>query len=223
MLMVLSWGVAVMSNLALLGAGGHAENALAIIEDLNALGLSRRTISCIADDSWTDELCTKRLQEDVPHLADSIENAAQYAEIFIACIGYPDTRSKVVERALAASMTPAEALIHPKAYVNSKASVGDGSIVMQMSSIGRGSSTGKHCYIVPAAMMTHGTGIGNNCSLFPRASVMGDCSVGDNVMIGAGAIVLEGLHIGDNVSIGAGAVVTKDLPPGAKVKGIPAR
>jgi len=52
---------------------------------------------------------------------------------------------------------------------------------------------------------------------------MGDCTVGDNVMIGAGAIVLEGLHIGDNVSIGAGAVVTKDLPPGAKVKGIPAR
>lgn len=212
-----------MSRLALLGAGGQAENALAIIEDLNALGLSRRTISCIADDDWTDELRTTRLQDGVTHFADSIEDAAQYAETFIACIGYPGGRGKVVERALAAGMKPAESLIHPQAYINRKTSVGDGSIVMQIASIGRGSSTGKHCYLAPAATMTHGSQISDNCSLFPRASVMGGCTIGENVMIGAGAIVLEGLKVGDNVSIGAGAVVTKDLASGVKVKGIPAR
>lgn len=47
--------------------------------------------------------------------------------------------------------------------------------------------------------------------------------IGSNVWLGAGAIVLKGVVIGDNAVIAAGAVVTKDVPPNAKVAGVPAR
>lgn len=41
--------------------------------------------------------------------------------------------------------------------------------------------------------------------------------------IGSGAVILCGITIGENALVGAGAVVTHDVPPGATVKGVPAR
>ena len=41
--------------------------------------------------------------------------------------------------------------------------------------------------------------------------------------IGAGAILMAGLTIGEGAMVAAGSVVTRDVPPGAKVFGVPAR
>ncbi len=47
--------------------------------------------------------------------------------------------------------------------------------------------------------------------------------IGRNVWIGGGAILLPGIVVGDDAIIGAGSVVTRDVPPGATVRGNPAR
>jgi acetyltransferase-like isoleucine patch superfamily enzyme len=41
--------------------------------------------------------------------------------------------------------------------------------------------------------------------------------------IGAGAILLPGVTIGEGATVAAGSVVTRDVPPHARVMGIPAR
>jgi acetyltransferase-like isoleucine patch superfamily enzyme len=41
--------------------------------------------------------------------------------------------------------------------------------------------------------------------------------------IGSGAQILPGVIIGEEAVVGAGAVVTKDVPPGGRVRGVPAR
>jgi acetyltransferase-like isoleucine patch superfamily enzyme len=41
--------------------------------------------------------------------------------------------------------------------------------------------------------------------------------------IGSGAAIMCGVTIGERSFVGAGAVVTKDVPPDAKVAGVPAR
>ncbi len=47
--------------------------------------------------------------------------------------------------------------------------------------------------------------------------------IGNNVWIGAGARILDGVTIGDGAIIGANAVVTSDVPPAARMVGVPAR
>lgn len=45
----------------------------------------------------------------------------------------------------------------------------------------------------------------------------------DKVWIGCRCIILKGVHIGEGAIIAAGSVVTKDVPPYARVGGVPAR
>lgn len=47
--------------------------------------------------------------------------------------------------------------------------------------------------------------------------------IGADVWIGAGAGITDGVRIGDGAVVGMGAVVTRDVPPLAKVAGVPAR
>ncbi|MDD3180236.1 MAG: hypothetical protein PHQ04_07765 [Opitutaceae bacterium] len=41
--------------------------------------------------------------------------------------------------------------------------------------------------------------------------------------IGSGAIIFGGITIGEGAMVGVGALVRHDVPPGAKVAGVPAR
>ncbi|MFY0634718.1 MAG: sugar O-acetyltransferase [Vannielia sp.] len=47
--------------------------------------------------------------------------------------------------------------------------------------------------------------------------------IGAEVWIGGKATILPGVTVGDGAIVAAGAVVTRDVPPGAKVAGVPAR
>ena len=64
--------------------------------------------------------------------------------------------------------------------------------------------------------------IGDRSIVGSHAVIYRDVTIGDYVFIGGGAILLPGVKIGERAVIAAGAVVTKDVPPGARVYGMPA-
>ena len=53
--------------------------------------------------------------------------------------------------------------------------------------------------------------------------VIAPVRVGAGADIGTNAVLLPGVTVGENAIVGAGAVVTGDVPPFAKVAGVPAR
>lgn len=51
----------------------------------------------------------------------------------------------------------------------------------------------------------------------------GPVKIGANVTIGANSTLLPGVTIGDNATVSAMSLVNRDVPPGAKVGGVPIR
>jgi UDP-2-acetamido-3-amino-2,3-dideoxy-glucuronate N-acetyltransferase len=85
-------------------------------------------------------------------------------------------------------------LIHPKAHVDSTASVGPCTQVWQFASIIRGSVVGGACNVA-------------SCSIIDGAQV------GDNCLIGHGAQLHPGTKIGNRVFVGPGAIFCNDMWP----------
>lgn len=84
--------------------------------------------------------------------------------------------------------------------------------------IGRNCMIGPGCYLTDA---NHGTAPG--VPVASQRMTTGPVVLEDDVWLGAGVIILSGVRLGRGAVIGAGAVVTKDVPPNAKVVGVPAR
>jgi UDP-2-acetamido-3-amino-2,3-dideoxy-glucuronate N-acetyltransferase len=91
-------------------------------------------------------------------------------------------------------------LIHPKAHVDSTASVGPCTQVWQFASVIRGAVVGGACNVA-------------SCSIIDGAQV------GDNCLIGHGAQLHPGTKIGNGVFVGPGAIICNDMWPSVSKQG----
>lgn len=84
--------------------------------------------------------------------------------------------------------------------------------------IGPNCMIGPHCYLTDHDHQTR-----KGAPVSEQPLVGAPVLLGGDVWLGAGVAVLKGVTIGEGAVVGAGAVVTHDVPPGAKVAGVPAR
>lgn len=99
--------------------------------------------------------------------------------------------------------------------------VADDVRIMNGSHISGGTIIGEGTFIGPGVMTSNDNAI--NLRDYVDNPNRAAPVIGARVMIGVGATLLPGVTIGDDSVIGAGAVVTRDVPPGARVAGVPAR
>lgn len=205
-------------GLVLLGGGGHASDVLSVAE---ALACSAEPLGplYVADDQWQG---SERFHGRNVTLVDSIDHGATLAP-YVLATGYPASRRAIDARAQKAGGQPAPALIHPRAELNARSSIGFGTVVLGGTWISACTEIGDHGYISCGCTVGHDAIVGHYVSIFPGARVNGNVKVGDDVMIGSNAVILPGLTIGAGARIGAGAVVTSDVDPGVTVVGVPAR
>lgn len=83
--------------------------------------------------------------------------------------------------------------------------IGEGTKIDNLVQIGHNVKTGKHCLLVA------------------QVGVSGSSELGDYVVLGGQAGVVGHITIGDGAQAGGQAGINSDLPPGAKVRGSPAR
>lgn len=188
----------------LYGASGHAK---VIIDILEANG---QKIDFIVDDN-------PALKELLGY--EVRRNTGEYDEAIIS-IGSCEIRKKVVEGLKVGKYSTA---VHHSAVVSPRATIDEGSVVMQGAVVQSCAMIGKHCIVNTGASVDHDCEIGDFVHVAPHATVLGGVKVGEGSWIGAGAVIKQYLTIGKNCMIGAGAVVLHDVPDGATVVGVPGK
>lgn len=206
-----------MTDLVMLGAGGHARVLMA------ALALQgKRPSGCVApqrpDTAWP---------ADVPYLGDDdaisrFEPRRVELVNGIGSVGITHARRNVFER-LTAQGYSFTRVVHPTAHIADDVSLGRGVQVMAGAIVQTGARIGDNVLINTGAVVDHDCRIGAHCHVATGACLSGTVALGDGVHIGTGACVIQCVSIGRDSVVGAGAVVVRDVGAGVVAIGNPAR
>lgn len=188
----------------LYGASGHAR---VIIDILEAMGI---TIDGLVDDNpaLTQVDGYPVLHEITPQMQQ-----------WLVGIGNPEVRKRLAEQLPGNFLTA----IHPSATVSKRATIGNGSVVMQGAIVQTAVQVGRHCIINSGASVDHECVIGDYAHVSPHATLCGNVNVGEGTWVGAGSVVIPGVKIGRWSMIGAGSVVVCDIPDGVVAYGNPCK
>lgn len=181
--------------MVLYGASGHCKVIIDILE------ATKVPIDFIIDDN-------PKLSSLLGYQV--IRPSSQYDQAIIS-IGDCKIRKRIVESIDVKEYIRA---IHPSAIVSPRATIDEGSVVMQGAIIQSCAQIGKHCIINTGASVGHDAIISNYVHIAPHATVTGNVEIGEGTWIGAGTVIKQGVRIGNWCIIGAGSVVVDDIPSG---------
>ena len=140
----------------------------------------------------------------------------------LVAVGDPVTRTALRQR-LEAMRVELATWIHPGAAVARSAVFGEGCVVMAATSFTVDARLGRNVVVNPGATVAHHARIGDDAVICPGVHLAGRVVVEAGAFLGTGAVVGPGRRVGAGATIGAGAAVVRDVPPGARVGGVPAR
>lgn len=202
-----------MTNVVLIGAGGHSK----VIQDI--IKANRHlTLHAVLDQKFKQRYTDNGV---IYWHTDFIDEFVQKNLSFSIAIGNNKARQKLVEQL----PIPADkyiSLIHPDSTISPTATIGCGTVVMAQTVINADTSIGKHAIINSGSVVEHDNKIGNYAHISPSASLSGTVTIGEGTHIGTGAIVIPGKTIGKWSTVGAGAVAIKNIEDGVTAVGVPA-
>jgi acetyltransferase EpsM len=141
---------------------------------------------------------------------------------YIVGVGYGTARLRAVA-ALEARGVSFGTVVHPRAIVAPSATLSAGAVVLAGSIVNTGAFIGQHAIVNTGAIVEHDVRVERLAHVAPGATIGGGATIGAGATIGLGARVRDHVTIGEGAFVGMGAVVVADVPPGARVVGIPAR
>lgn len=203
-----------MSNVLILGAGGHAR----FIADI--LMLQGHTVIGYLDD---DLSIHGQMQLGLPVLGSIDTYQDFFPEGLIVGIGSNAIRRSIAERFDESARSLWVNAVHPRATIAPSVKIGCGVVIGASAVISPEAVIGDHSIISTAATVGHDSVIGPYTHIGPGAHLAGGVQVLKETFLGIGSSVIPGRKIGAKTVVGAGAVVVSDIPAGVIAKGVPAR
>jgi sugar O-acyltransferase (sialic acid O-acetyltransferase NeuD family) len=195
----------------LYGAGGHSKVITDILQSLNI------TVVGVFDDQPAD---AKLQGIEIDGGIQIQQNSFPKLDAPLIISVGDNARRAELARKITATYGQA---IHGTAIISAKASIGEGTVILQGAIVQSATRIGKHVLINTAASIDHDNVIGDYVHISPHATLCGHVQVGEGTHIGAGAVVIPSIRIGRWCTIGAGAVVIRDIPDFATAVGNPAK
>lgn len=197
-------------SILLLGAGGHAQACIDVIEAqarFRIAGLIGTAAEVGARVLGYEVLGS---DEDLPALV------ARHPYALVSCgqIKSPDLRMRLFER-LETFKYQLPVILSPRAYLSKHAVVGAGTIVMHGAVVNAGAVVGRNCIINTQALIEHGAMIGDHCHIATAAVVNGEAKIGAGSFIGSNAVLRERVVVAERSLIGMGEPLHADWAAGA--------
>jgi UDP-perosamine 4-acetyltransferase len=201
-----------MTNLLILGTGGHAR---AVIESALSSG---EIILGLVDINYTnqkEEILGVRVLGGV----DVLKNYNPRQTSVVVAIGNNGKRREWALRLKKMGFV-LPSIIHPTAILSQYADIGEGVFISCGAIVNTEAIIGDNVIINTGTIVEHEVKIGENCHLAPGVKVGGRVSIGNNTFIGIGSSVADYINIGRDVTIGAGSVIIKNVEDESKVVGV---
>ena len=209
-----------MSNLLILGAGGHAQ----VLAETALISGDFSGVVFLDDCPATPQGgCVSPNGPVLGPLALALEAATQQ-RFSAACVGIgnANTRLHWLDQLKCVGYS-LPAVIHPRAWVSPSAAIGPGSVVFAHAAVQAQAQVGAGVILNTGCTVDHNCVLADGVRICPGAHLAGQVQVGARSWIGIGACVIQQLRIGSTVTVGAGAVVVSDLPDRVTAVGVPAR
>lgn len=195
--------------LIIFGGGGHAKTVIDLIRRLD-----KYSIAGIVDDNRA--LVGGRIL-DVPVLGTRailpaiLTGGVKFA---VNCVGgILDINIRVqIFDLLERNGFTSPSLIHPRASVETSATIGSGVQVFCNAYIGSDTKLYPMCMINTSSVISHDCVIGRYTHIAPGALLAGHVQVGEKSLVGMGVTTAIGVKIGSGVRIGNGAIILADVP-----------
>jgi len=138
-------------------------------------------------------------------------------------IGNPALRRKVALTLRAGYLNSFGTLIHPRAWIGNRVSIGEGTVIHANCVVTTDLRMGDQVILSLNSSLTHDDIIEDYATIQPGVAISGSVHVGEGTEIGTGSSVIQGVRIGAWSRIGAGAAVIRDIPPYVTAVGVPAK
>jgi sugar O-acyltransferase (sialic acid O-acetyltransferase NeuD family) len=201
------------SSVIVFGAGGHGKTLIELIREAGQLELVGVVDDRLARGSDVLGIPVLGNRDDLASIRrDGIGLAAN------AIGGISNMASRVaVSQALAARGFVLPALVHPTAFVEASASIGEGAQILAHSYVGSDAIVGKGVIVNTGAVVSHDCVLDDHVNLSPGCLLAGGITVGEATLLGMGVTTYLGIDIGANVRVGNGAIITASVPDGRRI------
>jgi UDP-perosamine 4-acetyltransferase len=205
--------------LILLGAGGHAKVLLSLAQanglivlgvcdpDLPQQGTKQwRGIPVLGDEAVLDDINPDKvgLINGVGQLVGSSSRKRLFEKYRAKGFHFP-------------------VLIHPAAWVDSSAQLGEGVQIMAGAIVQPDCRIGENTIINTCASVDHDSVVEAHVHIAPRATLCGTVYVHAQTYIGSGSTIIQNITVGEQAVVGAGATLVRDLADRQTLIGSPAR
>ncbi len=203
-----------LNAIIIYGGGGHGK---ALIDLLSML--STYPIAGIVDDGihTGSSIMGTQVLGGSAILENLIAAGVHLAANAVGGIGNITSRINIFEL-LAQAKFSCPTLVHPTAFVESSATLGDGVQIMPHAYVGSDAHVGFGGIVNTGAIVSHDCKVGDYANLSPGAILAGEVIIGDATLVGMGVTVNLRVKIGSRARIGNGATVKEEVPDGGIVR-----